>query len=263
MTHHIVGGHYGYPYQFLTAPFRALPTMGGEAGGAGGQGVCYNEDGLPRSYRGNLFFCDLGRQCVLRFEIRKAGGTYAIARRTSLVTKGMLADFHPVALATTGDGTGFWIVDRGGDEALSGRLYRLTYTGDDRVQPGPRPHGDDIAARIAALDHPALSVRLASQRSLAGRGDAAVPHLVRRLRTEQPETGRLHALWALDAIGTTAARQAIREVASRLLATSSPPGRPELWDSRRPEGGWRTGLLARRSRPGCPARGGHRAGPVR
>ncbi len=30
LTHHIVGGHYGYPYQFLTAPHRALPIMAGD-----------------------------------------------------------------------------------------------------------------------------------------------------------------------------------------------------------------------------------------
>ena len=28
LTHHIVGGHYGYPYQFLTAPHRALADHG-------------------------------------------------------------------------------------------------------------------------------------------------------------------------------------------------------------------------------------------
>ncbi len=88
LTHHIVGGHYGYPYEFLTSPRRALPIMGGHFGGVGAQGICYNEDGLPAEYRGNLFFCDWGLQTVDRFEIRKAGGTFAIVRRTPLVTKG-------------------------------------------------------------------------------------------------------------------------------------------------------------------------------
>jgi HEAT repeat protein len=212
LTHHIEGGHYGYPYQFVTAPLEVLPTMGREAGGAGAQGVCYKEDGLPARYRDNLFFCDPARQCVIRFEIRKAGGTFAIARRSSLVTKGMVADFRPVALAATAKGTGFWIVDRGEDDARSCRLYLLTYAAADRVLPSPEPQGSDLANRIAALDHPSLSVRLASQRALARHADVAVGHLTLRLQTEQPETGRLHALWALDAIGTAAARQAIREV---------------------------------------------------
>ncbi len=38
LTHHIVGGHYGYPYQFRFAPQRALPIMSGQFGGAGAQG---------------------------------------------------------------------------------------------------------------------------------------------------------------------------------------------------------------------------------
>jgi HEAT repeat protein/glucose/arabinose dehydrogenase len=216
LTHHIAGGHYGYPYQFLTAPFRALPVMGGEAGEAGTQGVCYDEDGLPGRYRGNLFVCDWGRQSVVCFEIRKTGGTFAVARQTAVVTKGHLANFHPLALAATADGTGCWIVDWANDTWRSagseaGRLYRLTCTGDDRVSPKPRPQGTDPAIRIEALDHPALSVRLDSQRILAGQGEAALVPLTRRLHTDKPETGRLHALWALDAIGGAAARQAIRE----------------------------------------------------
>ena len=51
LTHHIVGGHYGYPYQFRSAPQRALPIMSGQFGGAGAQGICYNEDRLPAEYR--------------------------------------------------------------------------------------------------------------------------------------------------------------------------------------------------------------------
>ena len=165
LTHHIVGGHYGYPYQFLTSPWRALPIMGGQFGGSGAQGICYNEDGLPADYRGNLFFCDWGLQQVDRFVIRKDGATFAIARRTPLVTKGQLGDFRPFSLAVAADGNGFWLVDWGYNGWLdgkvqAGRLYRLRYNGPDATKPAPRPSGKDRAARIAALDHPALSVRL-------------------------------------------------------------------------------------------------------
>src|SRR4051794_14731869 len=95
LTHHIVGGHYGYPYQFLTAPWRALPIMAGQIGGSGAQGICYDEDGLPPSYRGNLFFCDWGLATVSRYEVERAGGTFALKKTTPLVTKGELADFRP------------------------------------------------------------------------------------------------------------------------------------------------------------------------
>src|SRR5271166_3981604 len=216
LTHHIVDGHYGYPYQFLTAPFRALPLMGGEAGEPGTQGVCDDEDGVPGRYRGSLFVCDWGRQSVVCFEIRRSGGTFAVARQSAVVSKGLVADFHPLALSVTADGTGFWLVDWANDAwhsagPATGRLYWLTYSGDDRVSPTQRPRGIALHDQIAALDHPALSVRLNAQRSLAGQGEQALGLLIERLHTNEPEPGRLHALWALDAIGGTEARQAVRD----------------------------------------------------
>src|SRR5262249_43003425 len=130
LTHHIVGGHFGYPYEFLTAPNRALPIMAGSIGGAGAQAICYNEDGLPPEYQGNLFVCDWGLQTVDRVELRKAGGTFALARRTPIVTKGAVGDFRPFSLAVSADGASIWLVDWAFDSWLSpdaktGRLYRL------------------------------------------------------------------------------------------------------------------------------------------
>ncbi len=220
LTHHIVGGHYGYPYQFLTSPRKALPIMGGHFGGVGTQGISYNEDGLPAEYRGNLFFCDWGLQTVFRFEIRKAGGTFAIVRRTPLVTKGEVNDFRPFSLAVSANGSSLWLVDWANNgwldaRAKSGRLYRLSYGRPGTVRPAPRPSGRDPAIRLEALDHPALSVRLESQRILAAMGSAAVPRLVNRLKTAgDREAGRIHALWALDAIGDPEARRTIASVLS-------------------------------------------------
>ena len=223
LTHHIVGGRYGYPYQFLTAPHRALPIMAGEFGGSGAQGICYNEDGLPAEYRGNLFFCDWGLQTVFRFEIKKAGGTFAVSRRTALVSKGDVTDFRPFSLAVAAGGQGLWLVDWAYNGWLAsgprtGRLYRLRYTGPNKVVPAPRPIGDDTMLRVESLDHPALAVRLESQRILERKGPAIVPVLAERLKAREPETGRLHAIWALDAIGGTDARRAI----GAMLADPSP-----------------------------------------
>jgi putative heme-binding domain-containing protein len=214
LTHHIVGGHYGYPYQFLTAPSRTLPVMAGEVGGAGAQGLCYNDDGLPAEYRGNLFFCDWGLQTVRRFEIKKAGGTYALAGRSPFVSKGDVRDFRPFSLAVTADGRGLWLVDWAYNGWLAtgpptGRLYRLSYSGAAGGLAATRPTGEDQSTRVRSLDHPALSVRLESQRILERQGAVVVPALIDRLGVREPETGRLHALWALDAIGGPEARRAI------------------------------------------------------
>ncbi len=219
LTHHILGGDFGYPYRFSTRSRSSLPIMGGQFGGSGAQGICYNEDGLPPEYRGNLFFCDWGLQTVTRIEIRKAGGTFAIVRRTPLVTKGDVGDFRPFSLTTSADGASLWLVDWAYNgwldaKAKSGRLYRLSYNGPNAVRPAQRPSGRDATVRLKALDHPALSVRLESQRILAGMGASAVPMLVERLKAGGYEVGRLHTIWALDAIGGAEARHAIDAVFS-------------------------------------------------
>ena len=186
LTHHVVGGHFGFPYQFLTAPHRALPIMAGYKGGAGAQGICYNEDGLPQEYRGNLFLCDWGDQTVSRFEIRKTGATHTVERRSTLVSRGSCPDFRPYALAASADGASLYLADWAFDGWLAsgprtGRLYRLSLTDSKLPAPTPRPAGRDSAERIKALDHPALSVRLESQRLLSQAGPAIVPPLIERL----------------------------------------------------------------------------------
>ena len=130
LTHHIVGGHYGLPYQFLTAPYRSLPIMAGILRGAGRR-----ESSLQRrrsagpNIGATLFFCDWGDQTVSRFEIRKAGGTFAVTRRSTLVSKGDSPDFRPFSLAVSADGASLWLVDWAFDGWLAGRsrtgrLYR-------------------------------------------------------------------------------------------------------------------------------------------
>src|SRR5262249_19809547 len=177
-----------------------------QLGGAGAQGICYNEGSLPSEYHGNLFFCDWGLQTVLRFAIRKAGGSFALERRTVLVSKGNTADFRPFSLAVAADGASLWLIDWAyngylADGPQTGRLFRLRYQGKGLNAPASRPTSLAMADRLNALDHPALSVRLESQRILARVGAPAVPALVERLNRPQPETGRLHVLWALDLIG--------------------------------------------------------------
>ncbi|WP_165249007.1 HEAT repeat domain-containing protein [Paludisphaera soli] len=207
LMQHVAGGRYGYPRHFVAAEFRALPAIAKLEGRSAGQGVVYEEDRLPDEYRGNLVTCEPDAQAVFRNELRKAGGGFALARRTNLLTRGTLADFHPRAIASAGDG--FWIVDEAGGRAA--RVYRLAYVGYGLRPASARPTGDLVTSAVGALDHPSRSVRLGSQDRLIASGQAAVPPLIARLGVEEPAIGRLHALWALDAIGGDSARAAIRE----------------------------------------------------
>ncbi len=216
LTHHIVGGHYGYPDEFLEHPERALPIMGGRVGGAGAQGLCYNEDGLAERFHGNLFFCDWGRRTLIRYELEKCGGTFKVKDQEFVVRKGTINEFRPFSIAVGDGGNSLFLVDWAFSGFLvagpqTGRLYRLTYTGPDSVRAAPRPTGPSVADRLVALDHPALSVRLAAQRALAAQSQETEGPLLASLRGRGARRSRLHALWALDAIGTMAARQAIRE----------------------------------------------------
>jgi putative heme-binding domain-containing protein len=125
-----------------------------------------------------------------------------------------VADFRPFALAVAADGASLWLVDWAYNGWLAagprtGRLFRLRHAETRGVVTEARPTTDEPNVRLKALDHAALSVRLQSQRSLARMGPAVVPQLVARLNSRESEAGRLHALWALDAIGGDEARSAI------------------------------------------------------
>ncbi|MDB5349990.1 MAG: putative heme-binding protein [Planctomycetota bacterium] len=221
LTHHIVGAHFGYPYQFLNAPKRTLPILTGQLGGSGTQGICYNEDGLPADYRGDLFFCDWGLQEVFRYKVEKAGGTYKLVKKSSFIKRGAVPDFRPFSVATSYDGTTLYVVDWAfagwlASGPQTGRLYRMTYEGPDKVHPAARPTGQDLPSRVAALDHPALAARMKAQRDLIKVGPDAVAPLIERFgKTNRPRPGRLHALWTLDAITAPETRNAVR-VASRV-----------------------------------------------
>jgi putative heme-binding domain-containing protein len=208
LTHHVVGGHYGYPYEFLTTPWRNLPIVAGQLGGSGTQGVCYNEAGLPAAYQGNLFFTDWGVQTVFRYELERSAGTFKVKSKTPLVTKGELGDFRPFSMAVSPDGRGFYIVDWAyagwlSADVKSGRLYKLTYVGEDSPAPVETP-----ADPLSALGHPALSVRLKAQHQLSA--SKSVAPLLKFLFSESPATQRIHALWAVDAINAPEARSAAR-----------------------------------------------------
>ncbi len=245
LTHHIVGGHYGYPYEFLTAPWRCLPVTGGQVGGVGAQAIIYNENGLAPKYRGNLFACDWGLQTVFRYELAKAGATFKVKKREPLVTKGAISDFRPFSIAVDGDRDGLILVDWAyngwlADGPKTGRLYRLRYQGEDRAPPTHRFSlpGDRVSGQaFASLQQSSHAVRLAAQRFLVRQ---MYPGPLRRelLPNLDVEAGlrwylwdsfgrvpdnlvalNVHALWALDAINTPTARSAIRTALENDAAT--------------------------------------------
>ncbi len=71
LTHQIVGGHYGYPYQFLTSRWRALPVVAGQVGGSGA-GDLLQRGRAARVVPGQPVLLRLGP--VHRLPVRGRGG---------------------------------------------------------------------------------------------------------------------------------------------------------------------------------------------
>ena len=216
LTHHVVGGHYGYPYEFLDRPDRCLPVVAGEIGGSGTQGVCYEEDGLPADYRGDLFFCDWGTQRVDRFKLARNGATYKQVSRTPFIEKGDVPDFRPFGMCVGADGASFYVTDWAYAGWLKegiqvGRVYKFSYVGADKPQPAARGDGSTIAGLVSDLDHPARSARLAATAELASRGFPGEAGLAELDLAKRSVLGRMHAAWLLSgSTGPTAAHAALR-----------------------------------------------------
>lgn len=231
-THMVDGGYYGYPHDYRPEesntkdmewyrrtkgafPYRpwTLWRIDETGGGSAVGDVGYNEDALPQEYRGNTFHCEWGKGQIERFAVERDGGTYKIIKHQVLLGEG--AEFRPLGISITADGTGFYIADwqQGGwgVKAEKGRLLKLTYTGE--MHPTPKPtwyipaaEGQKIDVTLPqlideGLRHPAESVRLVAQRRIAEQGTAAVELLTKLLNdTSAPNYARWHAIWTLDQI---------------------------------------------------------------
>ncbi|HZK80469.1 MAG TPA: HEAT repeat domain-containing protein, partial [Humisphaera sp.] len=243
-THMVDGGYYGYPHDYRpeddnikdmewyaktkgTLPYRpwTLWRMDETGGGSAVGCVGYNEDALPEEYRGNSFNCEWGKGKVQRFHTVREGGTYKIEKMEDILGgAGGAGDFRPLGITVTPDGTGFYVADwqMGGwkTNAVKGRLFKLTYTGEMHPAPKPgwyvaaaeaQPFHATLAELIAGLSHPAESVRLVAQRRIADRGQEAVSELVKLIGDNKaPAYARWHGIWTLDAIdGGKSGRAAI------------------------------------------------------
>ena len=176
LTHHIVGGHYGYPYQFLTAPGRALPIMGGQIGGVGAQGICYNEDGLPGEYPRQPVLLRLGLaepssdarssgRGHVRGQVDGGHRDQGGPRRLPALLAGRRCRRRR-SLCLVDWAYNGWLVDG----PQTGRLFRLSYSGRDAARPSPRPTGDALADRLACARTPRPLRALAARRPRHAQG---------------------------------------------------------------------------------------------
>jgi putative heme-binding domain-containing protein len=198
-------GFYGYPWAFTRHPKEVLPMIHDFGPGAPCQGWVYCDDGLPEKYRGRIFHCEWGRGKILAVKVEPDGAGFKYVDEIAFVdpTGTSVKDFRPYSIRPTADGRGFYITDWNfsgwSQPKVAGRIYKVTY-GKEDVKPAPRgKDSDSIELLIKALDHPAHSERLRSQRALQTRSEEAAPTLLKAFDADRLSARALrHAVWIFD-----------------------------------------------------------------
>ena len=251
IAHMVDGGFYGWPHEFIPRRDHALWCLADLGGGAATGALVDDGGAWPPELAGQLYLADFGKRQVLRVRLERDGATFRLAEREDLIPDPP-ADFRPVGLCQTADGTGLLVCDWQHRDSKApvtvGRLWLLTPDGARAPErPGwwvdaasGRPFTASEEALLAALDHPSRAVRDTAQRELSRRPSAG-PALQSTLKNEAaPWRARIHALWALTAAGeagpdglTTVvaavaspdarvARQALRALGERAAAPAPP-----------------------------------------
>jgi putative membrane-bound dehydrogenase-like protein len=229
LTHMVDGGFYGYPWDFHPRRPYTLWMMADYGGGAATGTLAYEEDALPAEFRGNLFLADFGKRTVSRVRVARQGATYAaVSREDFFVNGGARDNFRPVGICFSPDGRSIFIADWNHEGAKSkavvGRVFKATYTGPSEAAPRPAwvlpsalgrkcdASNDEL---LAALSHPAWSVRMTAQRRLIERGEmVAIPLELLIEKSDAPAAARRHAIWALDGInGCASAKKGLSAAA--------------------------------------------------
>jgi len=215
--------------------------------------VHYTDQQFPETYRGSFFTGDVVT-CRIDRNTVTYQGTTPIAKKEEPFLTSEDPWFRPVDIKTGPDGSlyiadfynriiGHYEVslDHPGRDRLSGRIWKITYTGKDGgTVPVKNWAKADLNELVAALDHPHLSVRLkVADRLVEVFKDKAVqPVLDRVSATSSSSTGYIHGLWILHRLGALPEpiieaalhhkESVVRQHALRILAESE-----KLTDARR------------------------------
>jgi len=224
VTHMVDGGQYGWPHDFIPRRDYTLWCLADYGGGAATGALVDDGGAWPAALAGQLYLADFGKRQVTRVRLERDGATFRAAEREDLFPSPP-ADFRPVGICQTADGTGLltcdWQHRDSKAQATVGRLWKLTPEGA-RAPARPEWWGAAASGKpfqaadeelIAALSHAARPVRDVAQRRLAERPAAASALRALASDPSKPGLARIHALWALVPSG-----QATPEFLSKLAA---------------------------------------------
>jgi putative membrane-bound dehydrogenase-like protein len=226
-THMVEAGFYGYPHDFIPQRPYTLWMISDFGAGAACGVFANNEDAFPAEYQGNVFLSDFGKRQIMRVRVERDGGTYRTVSKEDLFPNPP-GDFRPVGITLGPDGRSIYICDWQHRDAKAdvsvGRLFRLTWAGQDHSTPKPAWYVPAASGKkfeattgdlVRGLSHPSRDVRLTAQRRLSERGESR--ELLALLRDPSVlALARVHALWALaamDGLGDTARNEIIRATA--------------------------------------------------
>ncbi len=185
--------------------------------GANTQLIRYYGAAFPAEYQGSLLLDNWGahgfggaNRAVLRYVPDDKGN---IVTKETFVS---CADphFRPSHIALDPDGN-LLVADwygRDDESDLTGRIWRVKYTGTDRPAVTHRLDAPDWAKdnyAIAALGSPHHLVREKAVNALIGRGNAVVEKLSEHAAKSRSALGAANALWVALRIGTPESRAAI------------------------------------------------------
>ena len=205
LTHHVMTGYYGYPFDYHPHPERHLPRISEHGGGSPCGAVSYREAAWPAKYKDAAFFCEWGKGKVQCFHFQKQGATFSAEIEDFMINDGS-GEFRPVDACVSPDGKYLYVADwqYGGwvAQPVVGRVYRVSYSGDDvPAEPARAKNDDPIEAQLRSLGHPAFSERTRAQYQLAKLGKPAIEPLTNLLADKAaPKEAKIHAIWSLAAM---------------------------------------------------------------
>lgn len=186
--------------------------------GACTQLLRYDAADFPASYRGNLLLANWGahgfsspNHTIYRYVLDQQGQVVSKEQWLTCTDP----HFRPSHMLLAHDGS-LLVADwygRDDESDLTGRIWRIHYTGDDKPtaspnrETGPRTDEDAIAA-LASADHRA---RFHAINTLIERGNRLAASLGQRAARKTEPLGAANALWTLFRIGTPQAYKQITE----------------------------------------------------
>ncbi|MEY4938472.1 MAG: Quinoprotein glucose dehydrogenase precursor [Verrucomicrobiota bacterium] len=175
----------------------------------GPSGIAYYPGtGLNETYRGAIFVThfkgSIARSGIYTYNLRPKGATYAIEDSKPFLTSALPTDvkFGPDGRLYTSDWADGW------PKSKRGRIYAISdplRVNDPLVRETKQLIGSDWPKKSfdelgALLGHADWRVRLEAQFTLAERGEAAAPALIRAAYLDRPPLARRHAVWGLGQI---------------------------------------------------------------